>query len=73
MSRNSRLSRQDYFFAFFRLVAQPFFAASDFDNGFFFATVFFFIAAFFAGVFLVATFLDVAIFITNETLGIEQQ
>jgi hypothetical protein len=54
MSRNSRLSKQDYFFAFFRLVTQPFFAASDFDNGFFFATVFFFVA-----------FLDVAIFYKN--------
>ena len=72
MFRNSLLPRQDYFFVFFRLVAQPFFATSDFDNGFFFVTIFFFVAAFFAGVFLVATFLDVAIFITNETLGIEQ-
>ena len=66
------MSKHGYYFKFFLRVAQPFFATSDFDNGFFFVTIFFFVAAFFAGVFLVATFLDVAIFITNETLGIEQ-
>jgi len=56
MFRKLELSEQDYFFAFFLRVTQPFFADSDLDNGFFFATVFFavdfFDAVFFAGFFL---------------------